>query len=218
MSNDDKKKQAVYNQTAWILNYQPQIEHQHIHVDSQPASDEPEEVDDDEYEEVGMARPETDTKLYSEETVRVEPELPPVDRFVNMVKAIMKKAATKNGEKIVTNTRAWQGEYVFFVDGERIAKMMDDLRKNYEEKIKDFLQPYQKCDGVTVVAPFIGKVLDIEELRAQDLQKSDLAFAFTPYYKNGTSAVKRMSDKMDSEAAKMLLGILQGLLRKYPKS
>ena len=110
MSNDDKKKQAVYNQTAWILNYQPKIEHQHIHVDSQPASYEPEEVDDDEYEEVGMARPETDTKPQAEETVRVEPELPPVDRFVNMVKAIMKKAATKNGEKIVTNTRAWQGD------------------------------------------------------------------------------------------------------------
>ena len=149
---------------------------------------------------------------------KVKPELPPVDRFVNMVKTIVRKAATKNGEKIVTNTRAWQGEYVFFVDGERIARMMDDLRKNYEKKIEEFLQPYQKCDGVTVVAPFIGKLLDIEELRSQDLQKSDLAFAFTPYYNNGVSAVKRMSDKLDSESAKLLLGTFQGLLRKYPKA
>lgn len=166
-----------------------------------------------EFEEV-VDETKTETKTKTE----IKPELPPASRFVNMVKAIVREAAKKNGEKIVTNTRAWQGEYVFFVDGERIMKMMDDLRKNYEKKIEDFLQPYQKCDGVTVVAPFIGKLLDIEELRSKDLQKSDMAFAFAPYYNNGASAVKRMSDKLDSEAAKLLLGTLQGLLRKYPKA
>lgn len=31
--NDDK--QNVYNQVAWILNYQPKIEHQHIHMGSE---------------------------------------------------------------------------------------------------------------------------------------------------------------------------------------
>jgi hypothetical protein len=30
--------------------------------------------------------------------------------------------------------------------------------------------------------------------------------------------VKRMSDKLDSEAAKVLFGTFQGLLRKYPKA
>ena len=147
-----------------------------------------------------------------------DPELPPASRFVNRVKAIVMEAATKNGQKIVTNTRAWQGEYVFFVDGERIGRMMDDLMKNHKEKIVEFLRPYQKCDGVTVVAPFIGKLLDMEELRARDLQKSDLDFAFAPYYNNGASAVKRMSDKLDSEAARMLIGTLQGLLRRYPRA
>lgn len=158
-----------------------------------------------------------ETKAEAVKQPRTNPELPAVDRFVNRVKAIVKEAAKKNNQKIVTNSRAWQGEYVFFVDGERIAKMMDDLRKNYEKKIEDFLEPYQKCDGVTVVAPFIGKVLDIKELRAQDLQKSDLAFAFAPYY-NGVSAVKRMSDKLDSDVAKVLLGTFEGLLRKHPKA
>ena len=157
---------------------------------------------------VGMEKP----------SARTDPELPPANRFVNRVKAIVMEAATKNGQKIVTNTRAWRGEYVFFVDGERIGRMMDDLMKNHEEKIVEFLRPYQKCDGVTVVAPFIGKLLDMEELRARDLQKSDLDFAFAPYYNNGASAVKRMSDKLDSEAARMLIGTLQGLLRRYPRA
>ena len=36
------KKNEVYNQMAWILNYQPTIAHQHIHMGSQPVEDAPE--------------------------------------------------------------------------------------------------------------------------------------------------------------------------------
>ena len=150
--------------------------------------------------------------------VKVKPDLPPADVFVNRVKAIVMEAAKKNGETIKTNTRAWQGEYVFFVDGRRIAKMMDDLRKNYEAKINEFLSITSKYDGVMIVAPFIGKLLQMKELRARDLQFTDLEFAFAPYYNKPASAVKRMSDKLDSAEANMLFGLLQGLLNKYPKT
>jgi hypothetical protein len=102
------------------------------------------------------------------------------------------------------------------VDGKRIAKMMDDLRKNHENKINEFLSASSKYDGVMIVAPFIGKLLQIEELRARDLQFTDLEFAFAPYYNKSASAVKRMSDKLDSTEANMLFGLLKGLLKKYP--
>ena len=36
----DKQKKNVYNQMAWILNYQPKIEHQHIHMGDQKGSTE----------------------------------------------------------------------------------------------------------------------------------------------------------------------------------
>ena len=150
--------------------------------------------------------------------VRVRPELPPADVFVNRVKDIVMEAAKKNGETIKTNTRAWQGEYVFFVDGQRIAKMMDDLRKNYETKINEFLSTASKYDGVMIVAPFVGKLLQIEELRARDLQFTDMEFAFAPYYNKPASAVKRMSNKLDSAEANMLFGLLQGMLKKYSKT
>ena len=150
--------------------------------------------------------------------VKVRPELPPADVFVNRVKDIVMEAAKKNGETIKTNTRAWQGEYVFFVDGQRIAKMMDDLRKNYETKINEFLSTASKYDGVMVVAPFVGKLLQIEELRARDLQFTDMEFAFAPYYNKPASAVKRMSNKLDSAEANMLFGLLQGMLKKYSKT
>jgi hypothetical protein len=38
MSNNDK--QNIFNQMAWILNYQPKIEHQHIHMGNQAVEDE----------------------------------------------------------------------------------------------------------------------------------------------------------------------------------
>ena len=159
-----------------------------------------------------------DETVESHETkVKVKPDLPPADVFVNRVKAIVTEAAKKNGETIKTNTRAWQGEYVFFVDGQRIAKMMDDLRKNYEAKINEFLSITSKYDGVMIVAPFIGKLLQMKELRARDLQFTDLEFAFAPYYNKPASAVKRMSDKLDSAEANMLFSLLAGIQKKYPK-
>jgi hypothetical protein len=104
-----------------------------------------------------------DETVESHETkVKVKPDLPPADVFVNRVKAIVKEAAKKNGETIPAKPRGQVGEYVFFVDGERIVKMMDDLRRNHETKINEFLCSTSKYDGVMIVAPFIGKMLKME--------------------------------------------------------
>ena len=129
----------------------------------------------------------------------------------------MTRAARKNGETIPANPRGLAGEYTFFVDGGRIAKMMDDLRKNHEAKINEFLCCTSKYDGVMIVASFIGRLMQMEELRARDLQLTDLEFAFSPYYNNTASAVKRMSTKLDSAEANMLFSLLKGMLKKYPK-
>ena len=150
--------------------------------------------------------------------VKVKPDLPPADVFVNRVKAVVLEMAKKNGETIPAKPRGQAAEYVFFVDGKRIAKMMDDLRKNNEAKINEFLSVTSKYDGVMIVAPFIGRLLQIEGLMSRDLQRTDMEFAFAPYYNNAASAVKRMSDKLDSAEANMLFGLLQGLLKKYPKT
>ena len=159
-----------------------------------------------------------ETKTKTKTKTEVKPDLPPADVFVNRVKAIVKEAAKKNGETIPAKPRGQVGEYVFYVDGERIVKMMDDLRKNHETKINEFLCSTSKYDGVMIVAPFIGKLLKMEELRARDLQLTDLEFAFAPYYNKPASAVRRLSDKMDSAEANILFGLLEGMLKKYPKS
>ena len=160
-----------------------------------------------------------ETAENNEPKVKVKPDLPPADVFVNRVKAIVLEMAKKNGETIPAKPRGQAAEYVFFVDGQRLAKMMDDLRKNHESKINEFISRHfksNKYDGVMTVAPFIGGLLELEEIKARGLQFTDLDFAFTPYYNKPASAVKRMSDKLDSAEANMLFGLLKGMLKKYP--
>ena len=156
-----------------------------------------------------------------EPKVKVKPDLPPADVFVNRVKDIVMEMAKKNGEKIPAMPRGQAAEYEFFVDGQRISKMMDELRKNYESKINDFLSFHvksKKYDGVMIVAPFIGGLLEMEDLRARELQYTDLEFAFVPYYRSAASAVRRLSEKMESAEAKMLYSLLISIKKKCPKS
>ena len=213
--NKQDKQQLTIQQFAMIWNYNAYVQHQHNHMGNQRTNDDSDEIkeDDSDFEEVV-----NETKTEPAKQTKVKPDLPPADVFVNRVKAIVKEAATKNGETIPAKPRGQAGEYVFFVDGERIVKMMDDLRKNHEAKINEFLSVTKKYDGVMIVAPFIGGILKIEELRARDLQFTDLEFAFIPYYIKPASAVRRLSEKMDSAEAKMLFGLLEGMLKKYPKS
>ena len=162
-----------------------------------------------------------ETAENNEPKVKVKPDLPPADVFVNRVKDIVLEMAKKNGETIPAKPRGQAAEYVFFVDGQRLAKMMDDLRKNHENKINEFISRHfksNKYDGVMTVAPFIGGLLELEEIKARGLQLTDLEFAFEPYYKNPASAVRRLSEELKTDEAKMLYGLLIGIQKKYPRS
>ncbi len=50
--NKDEGKKAAVNQTAFILNYQPQIEHQHIYLDGKPKGNPQESTADEKKQEV----------------------------------------------------------------------------------------------------------------------------------------------------------------------
>lgn len=157
----------------------------------------------------------------NESKVKVKPDLPPADVFVNRVKAIVLEMAKKNGETIPAKPRGQAAEYVFFVDGQRLAKMMDDLRKNHENKINEFISRHfksNKYDGVMTVAPFIGGLLELEEIKARGLQLTDLEFAFKPFYSSASSAVRRLSAKLESDEAKVLYGLLIGFQKRHKRT
>ena len=60
MSKEDEKK--LYGNFAWILNYQPKIEHQHIHMGNQKVEDKP-VGDEADYEEVKADKQKSNDKV-----------------------------------------------------------------------------------------------------------------------------------------------------------
>ena len=166
-----------------------------------------------------MMRGQAETAHHAEE-IQEQPQedlQSDVDRFIDRVKAIFAKAAEKNGVTLSANAKGWSGQYTFFVDAERISKMLDDLRQNAEQKVKAYLDLFKGCTSVSAVAPFVGEILDIEELRVKEFQKSDMKFAFEPFYGMSATAVGKLSSKVGNTESEMLINIFKGLLRKYPK-
>mgnify|MGYP007092154190 FL=1 len=143
------------------------------------------------YEEVVEEPAEADVAVVEQESSQ-ENLLSDVDRFIDRVKAIFAKAAEKNGEKITVNAKGWSGQYTFYVDADRVSKILDDLRQNSEQKVKEYLDLFKGCTSVSAVAPFVGEILDIEELRVKELQKSDMKFALEPFYGMTATAVSKL--------------------------
>ena len=169
------------------------------------------------YEEVVEEPAEADAAVVEQESSQ-ENLLSDVDRFIDRVKAIFAKAAEKNGEKITVNAKGWSGQYTFYVDADRVSKILDDLRQNSEQKVKEYLDLFKGCTSVSAVAPFVGEILDIEELRVKELQKSDMKFALEPFYGMTATAVSKLSSKVGKTESELLINTLKGLLKKYPKS
>jgi len=103
-----------------------------------------------------------ETAENNEPKVKVKPDLPPADVFVNRVKAIVLEMAKKNGETIKTNTRAWQGEYVFFVDGKRIAKQKAYVKETLTRALNEVKAAKREGRKLQTVDEFI-KELRMEE-------------------------------------------------------
>lgn len=169
------------------------------------------------YEEVVEEPAEADAAVVEQESSQ-ESLLSDVDRFIDRVKAIFAKAAEKNGEKITVNAKGWSGQYTFYVDADRVSKILDDLRQNSEQKVKEYLDLFKGCTSVSAVAPFVGEILDIEELRVKELQKLDMKFALEPFYGMTATAVSKLSSKVGKTESELLINTLKGLLKKYPKS
>jgi hypothetical protein len=170
------------------------------------------------FEEVVEEKAEADGAAGVEQEPPQENLLSDVDRFIDRVKAIFAKAAEKNGETITVNAKGWSGQYTFYVDADRISRMLDDLRQNSKQKVKEYLDLFKGCTSVSAVAPLVGEILDIEELRVKELQKSDMKFALEPFYGKSATAVSKLSSKVGKTESEMLINTLKGLLRKYPKS
>lgn len=137
------------------------------------------------------------------------------ETFADRVKAIMRKAATKNGLRIETSAKGHAGAYVFNINAEAFCKAMDEMADSYGQKLKDFLGGTMNCLQVTKVCFFIGHVIRMNVINDTNLQMSDIVFAFDDYYDNALTVKAKLGDKKTTSDQNVFLGTFEGLLKKY---
>lgn len=139
----------------------------------------------------------------------------PAESFAERVKAIMRKAATKNGQTIKSNARGHEREYKFYVDADAFCKAMDEMAAVYADKLREMLGGSLATVQVTKVCAFIGHVIRMQEINDERLQAVDLLFAFEDYYSNLQTVQARLGDRNKSDDQDVALGTFQGLLKKH---
>lgn len=142
---------------------------------------------------------------------------PPViqETFADRVKAIMRKAATKNGQQIETSAKGHAGAYLYNINAEAFCKAMDEMVSTYGEKLKELLGGTLNCLQVTKVCFFIGSVVRMHVINDVNLQTVDMLFAFEGYYDNMQTVQAKLGDKKATSDQKVVLGYFEGLLKKY---
>ena len=139
----------------------------------------------------------------------------PAAGFAERVKAIMRKAATKNGQMVASNARGHAREYRFYVDAEAFCKAMDEMAAVYPDRLQVMLGGSLATVQVTKVCTFIGHVIRMQEINDECLQAVDLLFAFEDYYDNRQTVRARLGDGRKTDDQAVVLGTFQGLLKKY---
>ena len=139
----------------------------------------------------------------------------PAESFAERVKAIMRKAATKNGQTIKSNARGHEREYKFYVDAETFCKAMGDLVAGYSDKLKEMLGGTLATVQVTKVCFFIGQVIRMQVINDEKLQAVDLLFAFEGYYDKPQTVQAKLGQKNTTDDQNVVLGTFQGLLKKH---
>ena len=169
------------------------------------------DAEDAEYEEVEEKK----TPTSKEPVADVQPSPVVQETFADRVKAIVRKAATKNGQRIETSARGNAGAYIYNIDAEAFCKAMDEMVSSYGDGLKEMLGGTMNCVQVTKVCSFIGNVIRMHVINDVDLQTVDLLFAFEDYYDNLQTVQAKLGDRKTSSEQNVVLGTFEGLLRKY---
>lgn len=156
-----------------------------------------------------------DTRSSEEQPKVLKAAAAPAESFAERVKAIMRKAATKNGQTIKSNARGHEREYKFYVDADAFCKAMDEMSAVYADKLKEMLGGTLATVQVTKVCTFIGHVIRMQVINDERLQAVDLLFAFEDYYSNLQTVQARLGDRNKSDDQDVALGTFQGLLKKH---
>ena len=169
------------------------------------------DAEDAEYEEVKEQKASTCSKPTTDSHQSTAAQ----ETFADRVKAIMCKAAEKNGQQIESRARGYAGTYIYNINAEAFCKAMDEMAAVYPDRLQVMLGGSLATVQVTKVCTFIGHVIRMQEINDECLQAVDLLFAFEDYYDNRQTVRARLGDGRKTDDQAVVLGTFQGLLKKY---
>lgn len=137
--------------------------------------------------------------------------------FCQRVKDIITKAATKNGQRMQSRAKGHERTYTFRIDAEAFCRAMDTLLREDAAMLEEFLGGTLCSTQVGKVCFFIGRVVEMHVINDDNLQLTDLLFAFEDCYPNLQTVKTKLSAKECSPSQKVLLGVFRGLLNRYKK-
>lgn len=142
---------------------------------------------------------------------------PSGETFAKRTKAIMQKAATKNGQRIESRAKGHVGSYTYYINADAFCRAMDVLEKDHADQLSEFLGGDLNNTQVTKVCFFIGHVVRMNMINDSNLQITDLLFAFEDFYPNKLTVRKKLSDCSSTSEQRLLLNLFLGYM-KHKKS
>lgn len=87
--------------------------------------------------------------------------------FIEKCKEVVNKIAELNGERMTVNIKGKLFDYVAQFDADNCRNVLDKLYENHESYIDNYLSSVQKPTGISIVLPFVGKIIDCYAFSSQ---------------------------------------------------
>lgn len=152
------------------------------------------------------------------ETPKQEPKPQAVEEenvsFVERVKAIIRKAATKNGQQMVSREKGHVANYTYYINAEVFCMAIDQLASEQADDLLSFLGKDLNNTKILKVCTFIGNVIRMNIINNKDMHISDIIFAFQDYYPNKNTIKSRLSNKLSKSEYQRFFGTVKVILNK----
>ena len=107
-------------------------------------------------------------------------------QFIEKCKEVALKIGELNGEKLTTTPRGVSIDFNAEFDAKGCCDMLDTLYKEHTDNIEDYLEGVLKPTGISIVLPFMGKILtECLFSSEQSLHKANLIEKLGDIYPRG---------------------------------
>lgn len=125
---------------------------------------------------------------------RIPSDEPKNYQFIEKSKEVVRKIAELNGKRLTLKPKGKAIDFVVQFDAESCCDVLDELYENHEYYIDEYLSGVQKPSGISIVLPFVGKIIEFCIFSSEkSMHKESLTKKLQEIYKDSTNIVGYLS-------------------------